>query len=137
MTNNINFSDFQKLDIRIGTVVKAEVPKWSHWVVRLTVNFGQATKNKTIFAGLLGFYKPKDLEGRQFPFVVNMEPKKIGPKGDYSEGMMLAASMQLSKPVVVASDPTSPRLRGASGETDEKPVLLSPSEKVPSGTKVR
>ena len=140
--NKVSFDDFKKLDIRMGTVVEAEVPKWSHWVIKLTTDFGlQSTdknkKYKTIFAGLLGFYKPEDLKGKQFPFVVNMEPKKIGPEGDFSEGMMLAVSKKLDKPVLIAGDPTSLKLRGASEETDEKPVLLCPLEKVANGSKVR
>src|SRR3989344_6705994 len=87
----IGIKDFQKLDIRIGTVVKAEIPGWSHWVIKLTVDFGKEIGKRTIFAGMMKFYKPKALEKKQFPFVVNMEPKKIGPEGNYSHGMMLAA----------------------------------------------
>jgi len=123
----ISFGDFSKLDIRIGTVVEAEVPKWSHWVIKLTVDFGSGIGERIIFAGLLGFYKPEDLVGKQFPFIVNLEHKKIGPEGDFSEGMMLAGVIKLDKEVEVAE-----------GEkTDEKPVLLSPSEKVPNGTRVQ
>ncbi|MBU0569976.1 hypothetical protein KKB40_04315 [Patescibacteria group bacterium] len=130
----ITFKDFQKLDIRIGTVIKAEVPEWSHWVIKLTVDFGgdpsagsgQCVGERTVFAGMLGFYKPEDFLNKQFPFIVNMEPKKIGPKGDVSEGMMMATSMKLDKPVEVAGEGTF-----------EKPVFLIPSEKVPDGTRVR
>jgi len=124
--SGISFKDFQKIDIRIGTVIDAEVPKWSHWVVKLKVDLGSEIGERTIFAGVLGFYKPKDLEGKQFPFIVNLEPKKIGPKGDFSEGMMLAGVMSLDKPVKIMDS-----------ETDEKPVLLQTSEKVPNGTKVQ
>jgi methionine--tRNA ligase beta chain len=124
--SEISFKDFQKLDIRIGTVLKAEVPKWSHWVIKLAVNFGSEFGEKTVFAGMLGFYKPESFVGRQFPFVVNMEPKKIGPKGDISEGMMLAASLKLEKPIEIAGE-----------ETFEKPILLGFSEKVPDGTRIR
>ncbi len=122
---NIKFNDFQKLDIRIGTVIKAEVPEWSHWVIKLTVNFGSDIGERTIFAGLLGFYETKDLEGKQFPFIVNLEPKKIGPEGDYSQGMMLAGIKNLDKKVKIMEE-----------ETDEKPILFNPSEEVPDGTKV-
>lgn len=128
---NITFKDFQKLDIKIGTVVSADVPKWSHWVMKLTVDLGKELGKKNAFAGVGEFYKgkalassaykSKDLVGKQFAFVVNLEPKKIGPEGDFSEVMLLAAS--------VPDD---------SGKAeDEKPVLLSISEKVPNGTKVR
>ncbi len=119
--DKVSIKDFQKLDIRIGTVVKAEVPKWSHWVIKLAVDFGKGVGQKTIFAGLMKFYGSEDLEGKQFPFIINLESKKIGPEGDVSEGMMLAASVP-----------------GESGkEEDEKPVLFNLQEKVPNGTKVR
>jgi methionine--tRNA ligase beta chain len=122
---NISFNDFKKLDIRVGTVLDAEIPEWSHWVVKLKVDLGKEVGKRTIFAGVLGFYEPKDLKGKQYPFIVNLEPKKIGPKGDFSEGMLLAAVMPLEKPVKVMDS-----------ETDEKPVLIEVKEKVPNGTKV-
>ncbi len=123
---DIDFADFQKLDIRVGTVVKAEVPPWSHWVMKLTVDLGPEIGERIIFAGIMHFYKPEDLEGKQIPFVVNLKPKKIGPEGDYSQGMMLAASPTLDPPLVIGGE-----------EVSEKPVLLSLSERVPNGTKVR
>ena len=122
----VSIKDFQKFDIRIGTVIDAEVPKWSHWVIKLKVDLGGEIGERTIFAGLLGFYEPKDLIDKQFPFIVNLEPKKMGPEGDYSQGMMLAGVEKLKKPVKVLDE-----------ESDERPVLLAPSEKVSNGTKVR
>ena len=121
---NITFKDFQKLDIRVGTVVSAEVPKWSHWVMKLEVDLGNPPAGggkKSVFAGIMKFYKPEELVGKQVVVVANLEPKKIGPEGDYSEAMVLAASVP-----------------DKSGKAeDEKPVLLSVSEKVPNGTRVR
>ncbi len=117
--DTINYSDFEKLEIRIGTVTKAEVPEWSHWVIKLTVDFG--TETKTIFAGMMKFYKPEDFEGNQFPFVINITPKKIGPEGDFSEGMMLAADL--------VEDESKPE--------EGKPILFNLQSKVPNGTKVR
>lgn len=115
----ISFSDFQKLDIRVGTVVEATVPEWSHWVMKLTVDLGPEIGQRTVFAGIMKFYQPEDLIGKQFVFVVNLEPKKIGPKEpdgtqNFSQAMLLAAC-----------------------EPDEKPVLLSPLEKLPPGAKIR
>ena len=115
-----SFKDFQKLDIRIGTVIEAEVPKWSHWVMKLTVDFGKETGKKIAFAGIMKFFKPEDLIGKQFPFIVNLEPKKIGPKEDgkqnFSECMMIMA--------VPKDDEETP------------PVTLSLGKKVPNGTQV-
>lgn len=123
--DNIKIEDFKKLDLRIGTVEKAEVPKWSHWVMKLEVDFGKEIGKRIIFAGIMHFYKPEDLEGRQFPFVVNMEKKKIGPEGDFSEGMILAADSLLEQPLKIGEE-----------EISDKPVLFELLEKVPNGTRV-
>jgi methionine--tRNA ligase beta chain len=112
----ISFDHFSQIDIRIGTVVKAEVPEWSHWVMRLEVDFGEEIGKKVCFSGIMKFFKPEDLVGKQFPFVINLEPKKIGPDRQLSECMMLMA---------VPSD---------DGETP--PVLFSLDKKVDNGTKV-
>ena len=113
----VTIQDFQKLDIRIGTVVEAEVPKWNHWVIKLTVDLGKEIGKKTIFAGIMKFYKPEDLIKKQVPVVVNLEPKRIGPEGDTSEGMVLMA--------VEKEDEETP------------PTLLTVDKKVPNGTKIR
>ncbi|KKR39495.1 MAG: tRNA-binding protein [Candidatus Woesebacteria bacterium GW2011_GWB1_40_101] len=113
----ISFEDFEKVDIRIGTVKKAEVPEWSHWVIKLTVDFGKEIGTKTCFSGIVKFFKPEDLEKKQFPFVINLEPKKIGLEGDFSDCMMIMA--------VPKDDDKNPT------------VLFSLSKKVPNGTKVR
>lgn len=118
--DTIKFDDFQKVDIRVGTIVDAVVPEWSHWVMKLRVDFGEEIGERTIFSGIMKFYKPEDLIGKQFPFVVNLEPKKIGPDRELSEGMLMAAS--------VKSD--------TGNEEDDRPVLLPLSEVVPNGTKV-
>jgi len=113
----VTLKDFQTLDIRIGTVIKAEVPEWSHWVMKLKVDFGKEIGERTVFAGIMKYYKPEEIEGKQFPFIVNMEPKKIGSEGDFSQGMMLAVSI-----------PTK--------DGEERCVLFNLEEKVPSGAKV-
>jgi tRNA-binding protein len=114
----INYEDFEKVEVRIGTVIKAEVPEWSHWVMRIKVDLGPELGEKTAFSGIMKFYKPVDLEGKQFPFVVNLEPKTIGPEKELSEVMMIMA------------DP-------GEGDNDVRPALFQLQEKVPNGTKVR
>jgi len=114
--DTVSIEDFQNLDIRIGTVTEAQVPEWSHWVIKMKVDLGDEIGVKQGFSGIMKFYKPEDLVGRQFPFIVNLEPKKIGPEKEPSEVMMLMA---------------------VPGETEEdKPILFNLSEKVPNGTKV-
>ncbi len=112
----ISFEDFEKVDIRIGTVVKAEVPEWSHWVIRMEVDFGPEIGTKKAFSGIMKFFKPDELTAKQFPFVVNLEPKKIGPDKELSEAMMVMA--------VPKDDEVTP------------PVLFKLQKKVENGTKV-
>ncbi len=115
--DNITYDDFSKVDIRIGTVVKAEVPEWSHWVMKMTVDLGEEIGTKTCFSGIMKFFKPEDMEGKQFPFVVNLEPRKIGPDRELSEVMMIMA--------VPSDDEETPT------------ILFSLPEKVANGCKVR
>lgn len=122
----INFDQFQKLDIRIGTVVKAEVPEWSHWVMRLSVDFGEELGERTIFSGIMKFYRPDDLVGKQFPFIVNLKPKRIGPANEngeyeYSNGMMLMAEGKVNVP---------------SDDEETAPIMLHPATEVPNGVTV-
>ena len=119
------FGYFEKLDIRIGTVVKAQVPEWSHWVMRLEVDLGDEIGKRIVFAGLMKFYKPEDLVNKQYPFIVNIEPKKIGPKQkdgkyNFSQALLLAATVEVKEK-----------------DYDEKPVLFTLSQKVDNGAKVK
>jgi methionine--tRNA ligase beta chain len=127
---NVTIDEFKNMDIRVGTIVNAEVPKWSHYVMKLKVDVGQIQENSStssgrsgrtkktivVFAGIMDFFKPEELIGKQSLFIVNLEPKKMGPEGDMSQGMMLMA--------VEKDDEVTP------------PVLLTPKKKVENGTKV-
>ena len=75
--DTISFEDFEKVDIRMGTVVEATVPEWSHWVMKLTVDLGEEIGERIIFAGVMKHYKPEELIGKQLPFVVNIAPKRL------------------------------------------------------------
>lgn len=81
----INFSDLDKLDIRVGRIEKVEDVEKSDKLVRLTVNFGDFKRN--ILVGLKKEREnPKEIEGKQALFVVNLEPKEM--MGEVSEGML-------------------------------------------------
>lgn len=125
--DTIDFSDFEKVDIRIGTVVKAEVPEWSHWVIRLEVDLGDGFGTKKCFSGIMKFFKPEDLTGRQFPFVVNLKPRTIGPEREMSEVMMIMAT---PSPKATAGE-------AVPSEEETPTVLFQLQEKVPNGTKVK
>jgi tRNA-binding protein len=75
----------EALDIRVGTITAAQDVPSSSKLARLVVSFGDHTR--TILAGIRRERaNPKELEGRQALFVVNVEPRKMA--GEVSEGML-------------------------------------------------
>lgn len=91
MKKNVSYTDFEKLDFRVGEVVEASVPEWSNKLLRLEVEFGDEIGKRIIFSGIKKWYKPEDLMGKKYIFLVNMEPKKMGD--EESEGMMIMADL--------------------------------------------
>ena len=83
----ISFQEFQKLDLRVGEVVKAEQIAGSKNLIRMIVNFGSEKRQSV--AGLLQYYKPEELIGKKFAFILNLERKKF--MGVESQCMVLAA----------------------------------------------
>ncbi len=85
----INFEDFKKLDIRIGTIVEAQTMEGSNKLLKLVVDFGGEIGKRQILSGIAKFYTPEQLLGRQCPFIINLEPKVINEME--SQGMILCA----------------------------------------------
>ncbi len=84
---NISYNDFARLDIRTATILEAEkVPKTKK-LLKLKVDTG--IDQRTIVAGIAGFYKPEDIKGTRICMLVNLEPRKI--RGIESQGMILMA----------------------------------------------
>ena len=81
----ISFSDLDRLDVRVGTIVYVTEVEGSDKLLRLTVDFGDHRRN--ILAGMKQERAdPGEIEGRQALFVVNLPPKKM--MGEISEGML-------------------------------------------------
>ena len=84
---NIEFDDFLKLDIRVGTVLECQkVPKADKL---LQFKIADGLENRTIVSGIAQHYKPEELVGKQVCFIANLPPRKL--KGIVSEGMILSA----------------------------------------------
>ena len=84
---NIEFDDFMKLDIRVGTVLECQkVPKADKL---LQFKIADGLENRTIVSGIAQHYNPEELVGKQVCFIANLAPRKL--KGIVSEGMILSA----------------------------------------------
>lgn len=82
----VSFEEFQKLDLRVGTIVRAEAIPKSKKLLKLTVDIGE---ERTVVAGIAEHYAPETLVGRQVVVVANLQPAKL--MGVESRGMVLAA----------------------------------------------
>ena len=106
----VTIADVERLDVRVGTIVAVEDVPNSAKLLRLRVDFGDHTR--TILAGMKQERAdPREIEGRQALFVVNLEPKKMA--GEVSEGMLFDIGY-------------------ADGVT---PVLAVPEKPVPNGAR--
>jgi len=86
--SKVSFSDFKRLDMRVGTIIKAEpVPRTSK-LYKVQVDLGEIGVKQTI-SGLVGYYTPEELVNKRIVFLANLEPAKFS--GETSEGMLLAA----------------------------------------------
>ena len=106
----ISFADMDRIDVRVGTILSVEDIDGSDKLLKLTVDFGD--HRRSILAGMKREREhPREIEGQQALFVVNLEPKKM--MGEISEGMLFDT-----------------------GYADGlKPALAVPERKVPNGTR--
>ena len=106
----VSIAALEALDIRVGTIERVEEVPRSEKLMKLTVNFGDHTR--TILAGIKKERAdPREVEGRQALFVLNLEPRKMA--GELSEGMLFDIGY-------------------ADGVT---PALAIPERPVPNGTR--
>jgi len=107
----INIKDFGKLDLRIGTILKAEsIKKAKKPAYLLEIDFGKLGIKKSS-AQITDLYQPNDLVGKQIVAVVNLSPKDIA--GITSEVLVLGAN-----------------------DNEQAVVLLEPQKNIPNGAKI-
>nr|BFD62784.1 methionine--tRNA ligase [Bdellovibrio sp. HM001] len=97
----IEFADFDKVDLRIGQVIEAEEIKEADKLLRLKVDIGEG-QIRQIISGIKAAYKPEQLVGRKVLVCVNLKPRKM--KFGMSEGMILAAGTGGSDLFVLSAD---------------------------------
>ncbi|MXV77422.1 methionine--tRNA ligase [Candidatus Poribacteria bacterium] len=107
-TDLISFTDFQRMDLRVGCIISAESIQGADRLLKLIVDIG--TERRQVVAGIAEHYRTDSLIGKQVIVVVNLEPATI--RNVESQGMVLAAS-------------------------SDSVVLTTPETEVPLGTQVR
>jgi len=112
MSDLINYDQFSKTDLRVGTIKKAEDVEGADKLLKLEVDLGKEIGKRIILAGIKQHYTKDELKGKQIIVVVNLEPRKM--KGLESQGMLLAAC----------------------SEDHNKVILLSPEKNAENGWKI-
>ena len=108
----ISYDDFEKVDIRVGTIRRAEpFPEANRPAIKLWVDFGPIIGEKKTSAQITRYYKPDALIGRQVAAVVNFPPKQIG---------------KFMSEILVLWFP----------DEDDEVVLIAPDRPVPDGGKL-
>ena len=102
--NKITIDDFMKVDLRVAKVLTAEKVPNSRKLVKMTIDVG--TEQRTLVAGIAEAYEPEQLVGRTVAIVFNLQPAKL--MGIESNGMVLAASPDGGKPMLVGFDQDVP-----------------------------
>jgi methionyl-tRNA synthetase len=92
----IEFADFEKIDLRVGTVTAAAAVPKADKLLQLTVSLGplDASGSRTIVSGIAQHYTPEQLVGQRVLVVANLAPRKM--RGVESQGMILLAESPAS-----------------------------------------
>lgn len=107
---NIEYDDFSRMDIRVGTVVEAEKVAKTKKLLKLKIDTG--IDQRTVVSGIAEYYEPEALIGKQVSILVNLAPKNL--KGIESQGMILCAE-----------------------NADGSLSIVSPDQKVKNGAEVK
>lgn len=106
----ISFSDWQKLDLRVGKILKVEDIEGADKLYKLEVDIG--TETRTLAAGIKEYYSKEELKGKKCVIFVNLAPKIM--RGVESKGMILAAV----------------------NEDESKVILIEPEKDIEIGSKI-
>lgn len=109
MENTIEFTDFQKVEIRIGEVLSVEEIEGSDKLLKLEVDFGEIGKRQ-VLSGIKEWFGEKDLVGKQYVFATNIKPRMM--MGFESQAMIMAV------------------------DKGDDVILIAPCAKVENGSKI-
>lgn len=109
MKEIVNFEDFSKVELRVGTILEALPVDGSNKLIKLMIDIG--SEKRQVVAGIKKSYQPENLTGGQVIMVANLAPKSLA--GLESHGMVLAAH-----------------------DAEGLPIVLRPERPVPNGSEV-
>ncbi len=112
MTDIVNFSDWEKIDLRVAQIKNVEEIEGADKLYKLTLDIGELGE-RTVCAGIKQHYTKKELKGKKIIVFANLTPRKL--KGIESQGMVLAAV----------------------NDEEGKVILLSPEKDIDVGNRVR
>ncbi len=107
---NVNYDEFSRMDIRVGTVIEAEKVAKTRKLLKLKIDTG--IDKRIVVSGIAEYFQPEELVGKQVSILINLEPREL--KGIVSQGMILCAA-------------------NADGEL----VLVSPLKKTENGSEIK
>ena len=113
MEGIVEFSDWQKVDLRVAKIKKVEEIEGADKLYKLTLDVGKKVGERIVCAGLKKFYSKDDLKGKKLIYFQNLAPRLM--KGINSQGMILAAV----------------------NEDESKVILLAPEKDIDVGARVR
>ncbi|MBU0894502.1 MAG: methionine--tRNA ligase subunit beta [Nanoarchaeota archaeon] len=108
----VSFDEWQKLDLRVGKIVKVEDIEGADKLYKFTIDLGKEIGQRIICAGIKEYYKKEELKDRKIVVFVNLSPRKL--RGIESQGMILAAST----------------------EDHEEVILITPEKEIEVGSKI-
>src|SRR3989338_2153401 len=111
MTTKIPYSDFEKLDLKVGKILEVKDHPNADKLYILTVDLAEE-KPRQILAGLKPYYKKEELLNKKAIFITNLEPRNI--RGLESDGMILAAD-----------------------DSQGNVIFLTPEKNIKEGSKIR
>lgn len=105
--NFITINDFMKVELKVAQIKSADRIEGADKLLRLIVDIGNG-QERQILAGIAESYAPEDLPGRQIVVIANLAPRKM--RGLESQGMLLAATDEDGKAILLHPDPGRPAL---------------------------
>ena len=113
MQGIVDFSDWEKLELRVAQIKQVEDIEGADKLWKLTLDVGEEVGERVVCAGIKEHYSKEELEGKKIVLFVNLAPRKL--RGIESQGMVLAAV----------------------NEDESKVILISPEKDVEVGSKIR